>query len=174
MFDRFFGKNKIPAPDVGDSAPDFTLPTPAGDPFTLSAALKNTPVVLAFFKVSCSTCQFTLPFLERLAGRHRQDPILFEGISQDDAQKTAEFREHFGVTFATAIDHPDYAASRLYNFHSVPTILLVAPDGRVRFRLSGFSKSGLLHLSEEIGGLLSRPPEMVFLPGELVPETKPG
>lgn len=174
MFDRLLGKRQGTSPDVGDQAPDFTVPTGAGESFTLSEALRRGPVVLAFFKITCGTCQFTFPFLERMAARYRRDPVEFWGISQDDAAKTAEFRERFSISFSTAIDAPDYAASRLYHFQFVPTILLVAPEGRVRLRISGFSKAGLIRLSEEIGVVLLRKPESVFLPGELVPETKPG
>jgi peroxiredoxin len=174
MLERFVGKKKVEGPGVGQTAPDFTLPTAEGGTFTLSEALKKGPVVVAFFKVSCSTCQFTFPFVERLALRYRHDPVAFWGISQDDVEKTEAFRERFGVTFPMAIDQPEYAASRQYNFQSVPTILLIEPSGRVRQRLTGFSKAGLIRLSEEIGSLIGRSPEMVFLASELVPETKPG
>jgi peroxiredoxin Q/BCP len=34
---------------VGDPAPDFTLPDTEGRPVTLSALLRNGPVILAFF-----------------------------------------------------------------------------------------------------------------------------
>jgi peroxiredoxin len=174
MLERFLGKKRAEEPGVGQQAPDFTLPTPEGGSFTLSEARKSGPVVVAFFKVSCSTCQFTFPFLERLALRYRHDPVSFRGISQDDAEKTQAFCERFGVTFPSAIDAPGYAASHLYHFQYVPTILLIEPNGRVGFRLTGFSKAGLTRLSEEIGRLVGRSPELVFLASDLVPETKPG
>jgi cytochrome c biogenesis protein CcmG/thiol:disulfide interchange protein DsbE len=134
MLERLLGKKKAEEPGVGQMAPDFTLPTPEGGSFTLSEALKSGPVVAAFFKVSCSTCQFTFPFLERMALRYRHDPVAFWGISQDNAEKTQAFCEQFGVTLPTAIDHPEYAASRQYNFQSVPTILLIEPGGSRGFR----------------------------------------
>jgi peroxiredoxin Q/BCP len=34
---------------VGDPAPDFTLPDTEGRPVTLSALLRNGPVILAFY-----------------------------------------------------------------------------------------------------------------------------
>jgi peroxiredoxin len=43
--------------DVGAKAPDFTLPNEDREPVTLSAQLKNGPVVLAFFPAAFSgTC----------------------------------------------------------------------------------------------------------------------
>jgi peroxiredoxin len=174
MLERFLKKKKPAGPDVGDAAPDFSLPSLDGGSFTLSEQLKQGPLVLAFFKITCSTCQFTFPFLERMYRSHQNDPVAFWGVSQDDAEKSQMFRERFGVTFSVALDHESYSASRLYHFSSVPTILLVDREGTVRFRQSGFSKAGLTELSEEIGHLLTRPPETVFLVNERVPELKPG
>ena len=51
---------------IGAKAPAISLPSTNGETVTLAEALKKGPVVAAFFKVSCPTCQFTAPFLERL------------------------------------------------------------------------------------------------------------
>lgn len=173
MFERLLGK-KSPAPDVGDLAPNFTLPALEGGDYTLAEAARLAPQVIAFFKISCSTCQFSFPFLERLHRAYETDPVEFRGISQDNAENSRLFCEKFGVTFPIAIDDPSYLASKSYVFDSVPTILLVDGESTIRFRLTGFSKPGLIRLSEEIARLTSRPPAPVFLPSELVPETKPG
>jgi peroxiredoxin len=173
MFERLL-KKKPTAPDAGDRAPNFTLPALEGGEYTLAQAVERAPQVIAFFKISCSTCQFTFPFLERLHRAYETDPVEFRGVSQDNAENSRLFCEKFGVTFPIAIDAPSYAASKSYVFHSVPTILLVDRERAIRFRLTGFSKSGLIRLSEEIAHLTNRPPAPVFLPSELVPETKPG
>ncbi len=167
-------KRKPAAPDVGQQAPDFTLPAAEGGQFALTEALRRAPQVIAFFKISCSTCQFTFPFLERLHRAYEADSVEFRGISQDNAENSRLFCEKFGITFPIAIDAESYQASKSYVFHSVPTILLIDRDRAIRFRLTGFSKAGLIRLSEEIAHLANRPPAPVFLAGELVPETKPG
>jgi peroxiredoxin len=173
MFERLL-KKKAPAPDVGDPAPNFTLPALEGGEFTLSEALHRAPQVIAFFKISCSTCQFTFPFLDRLHRAYEADPIEFRGISQDNAENSRLFCEKFGIGFPIALDLQPYAASKSYVFHSVPTILLVDRECAIRFLLTGFSKAGLIQLSEEIARLTNRPPAPVFLPSEIVPESKPG
>jgi len=48
---------------TGTKAPEFELKTLDGKKFSLRDELANGPVVLAFFKVSCPTCQYTFPFL---------------------------------------------------------------------------------------------------------------
>ena len=174
MWDHLWKKKKEESPDVGEKAPDFSLPGLEGGEFTLSQALQNGPVVVAFFKVTCGTCQFTFPFLERLHRAYAQDAVAFRGVSQDDAEKSRHFREQFGFTFPIALDAPAYVASKSYLFSYVPTILLVDRERKIRFRQTGFSKAGLIRLSEEIARLASRPPAPAFLPSELVPEAKPG
>lgn len=174
MLEHLLRRKKVPGPNVGDPAPDFTLPALEGGAFTLSEALKKGLQVIAFFKADCGTCQFTFPFLERLHRAYEHDEVEFRGVSQDDVKQSQTFRERFGVTFPVVLDHESYAASKQYHFATVPTILLVDRDARIRFRLSGFSKAGLIQLSEEIGRILSRSPEAVFLPNESVPELKPG
>jgi peroxiredoxin len=56
----------MPALAVGARAPDFELKTLDGKRGWLGEELSRGPVVLAFFKVSCPTCQYAFPFLERL------------------------------------------------------------------------------------------------------------
>lgn len=51
---------------VGAKAPDFELKTLDGKRVSLNEELARGAVVLAFFKVSCPTCQYAFPFLERL------------------------------------------------------------------------------------------------------------
>jgi peroxiredoxin len=51
---------------TGTKAPEFELKGLDGKGFSLNDELALGPVVLAFFKVSCPTCQYALPFFERL------------------------------------------------------------------------------------------------------------
>jgi peroxiredoxin len=51
---------------TGAEAPEFELKTLDGKRVSLGEELSRGAVVLAFFKVSCPTCQYAFPFLERL------------------------------------------------------------------------------------------------------------
>ncbi|HVB34283.1 MAG TPA: TlpA disulfide reductase family protein [Patescibacteria group bacterium] len=174
MLERLFGHKKAAGPGVGDAAPDFSLATLEGGRFTLSELLQTGPAVIAFFKVSCPTCQFTLPFLDRLHLAYQNDPVEIWAISQDNANKSRKFREQFGVSFPIALDGEQFPASKSCGFSNVPTILLIDRAGQILHRFSGFSRADLIRLSEEIAKLIGRPPAPVFLAGELVPEIKPG
>jgi peroxiredoxin len=134
----------------GDSAPDFRLKRHDSGEFSLTESLARGPVLVAFYKVSCPTCQYTFPYLERMAG---QNGILFVGISQDDEQGTQEFREDFGITFPSLLDsrHLGYPVSNKFGITHVPTLYLIDQDGRISWDSQGFSKADLEQLGERAG-----------------------
>jgi peroxiredoxin len=161
--------------DVGQTAPGFSLPSISGKVVSLAEAVARGPVVAAFFKIRCPTCQFTLPFLERLFKAYGSDNVTFLGISQDDAADTREFCQEYGVTFPALLDDEDgYEVSSAYGLTNVPTFYLISPQGKVQVVSVGFAKKAVEQISELLARFLGRPAMPVFLPGEIVPETKPG
>ena len=66
---------------AGAKAPAFALQSADGKKASLADALKKGPVVAAFLKVSCPTCQFTAPFLERLHESYGGEKFTLWGIS---------------------------------------------------------------------------------------------
>src|SRR5262245_20249682 len=86
--------------EAGQRAPDFELQELDGERRTLRSIVESGPVVLAFFKVSCPTCQFAFPFLERLG---RGDLPIW-AVSQNDAEATREFHNEYGITLPTLLD----------------------------------------------------------------------
>jgi peroxiredoxin len=158
----------------GRAAPTFTLKSTDGKSFSLAEALKKGPVVAAFFKVSCPVCQYTFPFLERLHQAHRGDAVSFVGISQDDARDTKAYMKEYGATFAAVTDEDGYPVSNQYGLTNVPTVFLIAADGKVKVSSIGFSKADLEKIAKELGQQFQKPAARVFLPVETVPDYKPG
>ena len=159
---------------AGHAAPAFTLRGTRGETFSLAEALKKGPVVAAFFKVTCPVCQFTFPFLERLFKAHSGDAMSFVGISQNDGAETKEFLGEYGITFPAVTDEDRYPVSNHYGLTTVPTVFLIAPDGRVKVSSVGFCKADLEKIAKELGDYLRKKPACVFLPSEIVPDYKPG
>jgi peroxiredoxin len=159
---------------AGQKAPNLELPSLDGNRLSLADALARGPVVAAFFKSSCPTCQFTLPFLERLYKAYGGERVTFWAISQDNAADTDKFCRQYGLTFPALLDEDGYPVSNDYGLTHVPTYYLIAPDGKVRADSIGFTKRTLEEISEELARFLGRPAAQVFLPGEIVPDSKPG
>jgi len=127
------------------------------------------PVLLAFYKVSCPTCQYVFPFLERIYRGRTDGDIGMYAISQDDAESTREFDREFGITLPTLLDREEdgYPASNAYGLSHVPSMFLIEPDGTIAWSLVGFHKKEL----EALGTKLGVSP---FRDGEQVPEMKSG
>jgi peroxiredoxin len=164
----------VPTVTVGKIAPPFELASMDGKTYSLKDALSQGPVLAAFFKVSCPTCQYTFPFLERLYQQFRAQTVQFLGISQDTARDSQRFAKTHGVTFPILIDEEPYEISQEYGLEYVPTLLLIAPDGHVQISGDGFSKADLLEIQKHLAKHFSVTPPPLFLPGEKIPEYKPG
>ena len=127
---------------MGIKAPDFELKTRDGKRFSLSEELRNGPVVLAFLKVSCPTCQYAFPFLERLYKAYGNRGVKLVGVSQNDAKETVSFAKDFGLTFPLLLDDMRrYPVSNAYGLTNVPTIFWIAQDGEIEVSSVGWVKA---------------------------------
>lgn len=158
----------------GATAPFFALDGLNQEKYSLADALKKGPVLAAFFKISCPVCQFTFPFLERIYESYGDSNVTFWAISQDDASGTRDFMNEFGVKFPSLIDANGYKVSKQYGLTNVPSIFLIQPDGKVQTASIGFVKGDLENISAELAKVSGKPAKPVFLPGEQVPEYRPG
>jgi peroxiredoxin len=160
---------------VGAKAPDFTLKALDGKPFSLNEELGRGPVVLVFFKVSCPTCQYALPFFERLHKAYRNKGISLVGVSQNDAKETAAFMKEFGITFPVLLDDPgSYPASNAYGLTNVPTIFWIAQDGEIEVSSVGWLKAEFEEINRKMAEAGKSAPAAMFRPGEDVRDFRAG
>ena len=152
---------------VGAIAPPFELQTLAGRPFQLDDAVRGGPVVLAFFKISCPTCQFAFPYLERIhAARSAATPRIV-AVSQDEVPETRGFMEKFGLHFEVVIDDHPYPVSSAFGIEYVPGIFTIGGGRSILMSDYGFSKATLNELARGTGVEL-------FSPNDGIPATRPG
>lgn len=159
---------------AGTTAPAISLESEAGQKLSLAEALKKGPVLAAFFKVNCPTCQFALPFVERLHETYAGPNFTVWGVSQNEAAATKEFLHEFGVKFPALIDAAGYPASNQYGLTNVPSLFLIAPDGKIQLTSVGFAKADLEKIASEAARASGKPAKPLFKSGEVVPEFKPG
>jgi len=164
----------MPVLKAGKSAPSFGLNATDGKGYSLQEALKQGPVLAAFFKVTCPTCQYTFPFLERLYQQLRSSGVQIWGISQDGLKDSQRFARDYSVAFPILIDDYPYRVSREYRLEYVPSLFLVAPDGSITIESEGFVKRDLLEIQKSLAQALSASVGALFSPKENVPEYKPG
>ncbi len=160
---------------TGTRAPEFELKTLDGKRFSLSEELARGPVVLAFFKVSCPTCQYAMPFLERLYKAYKNKGVTLVGISQNDAKETAAFGKDFGVTFPMLLDDTHtYPVSNAYGLTNVPTIFWIAEDGEIEVSSVGWVKADFELTNRKMAEIGKITPAAVFRSGEDVRDFRAG
>jgi peroxiredoxin len=173
---RLFGGPKdMAALTAGTKAPEISLAGVDGKAFTLQSALKQGPVLAAFFKVSCPICQYAFPYLERLHKAYGNQKITMVGISQNDRRDTAAFLKEYGVTFPTLLDDPKgYAVSNAYGLTNVPTWFLIGQDGEIEISSVGWVKKDIEALNHKLAEAQQISVLPLFQPGEEVSDYRPG
>jgi len=160
---------------TGKKAPDFELKTLDGKPFSLGDELARGPVVLVFFKVSCPTCQYALPFYERLYKAYGNKNVTLVGISQNDAKDTTAFGKEFGVTFPVLLDDTRiYPVSNAYGLTNVPTVFWVEQDGEIEVSSVGWFKADFEQINRKMAEAGKSVPAAVFKAGEEVRDFRAG
>jgi peroxiredoxin len=159
----------------GTQAPEFELKALDGKRFVLRDELARGPVLLAFFKVSCPTCQYTFPFLERLHRAYGHEAVRIVGVSQNDLKETSAFNQEFGVTFPVLLDDSEtYPVSNAYGLTNVPTIFWIAQDGMIEVSTVGWVKQDFEKIGLKMAQARNTPPLTVFQPGEDVRDFRAG
>ena len=151
--------------EEGQRAPDCRLELAGGGFRTLDELLADGPVLLAFYKVTCPTCQLALPYLARLEG----GPIRVVAVCQDSAERARDFADAFEVELENLFDTAGagYPASNAFGVAYVPSMYLVEPDRLISWACVGFHRSKLEQLAARAG-------RVMFSAGDRAPESKPG
>lgn len=159
----------------GTVAPDFTLPTIDGKQFSLRQALADGPVILAFFKVSCPTCQYAFPFLQRIHEAHGGKRVNVVGISQNGKKDTQSFLKQYGVTFPTLLDDTEaYPVSNAYGLTNVPSIFWVGQEGEIEISSVGWVRKEVEELNRRAAEISGDNVNPLFRPEEQVADFRAG
>ena len=160
---------------AGTKAPEFSLAALDGSKFSLQEALRQGPVLAAFFKISCPVCQYTYPYLERLHKAYGNQKVTIVGISQDNARDTAAFLKEYGVTFPTLLDDSKgYAVSNAYGLTNVPTLFLIGQDGQIEVSSVGWVKNEIEDINRKLADAQQAQVLPVFQAGEDVRDFRAG
>lgn len=158
---------------TGAKAPDIELKGLDGKRLSLREELAHGPVLLSFFKVSCPTCQYALPFLERLHKAYKEVKVI--GVSQNDAKETTAFGKDFGLTFPMLLDDMrSYPASNAYGLTNVPSSFWIAENGEIEVSSVGWVKADFQTINRKMAAWSKAAPVAVFKPGEDVRDFRAG
>jgi peroxiredoxin len=134
-------------PDVDETAPDFTAPLANGDvdSFTLSEALEDGPVVLAFFPGAfTSVCSHEMSAFGDRLDAFTDAGVRVYGISVDSPFAQNAFRDELGINFDLISDDNnelidqydvsmDFEALGVHNV-AKRAVFVVDEDGTITYR----------------------------------------
>ena len=156
--------------DSGDPLP----PLPLIDDEGREVSVVGAETLLAFFHTECATSEMCWPYLERIGDRADGGGFRAIAVSQDPPQETREFLSRVAARVPTLYDPSPWEASRRLGLVSVPTFILVGPDGRIRDSAVGFDRWKLEGFAARAAALAGREESPLFTPGETAPAVRPG
>lgn len=125
-----------------------------------SADLAGKILVLDFWGSWCGPCRMELPHFQAIYEKYREKGVVFYGInwervdrSQRKAVAAAYMRQN-GFDFPNVYDLDDRAPFD-FKVNSFPTVFIVDPTGKIRYRNIGFSEAISEILTLQIESLLA-------------------
>ena len=120
----------------GRSAPNFSLQTLDGDPFSLASA-KGKPVVVNFWSTWCQPCKIEHPVLMGAAEAYSPLGVQFVAVLyQDEASKARAFLSRAGAHWPTLAD-PGGRTAIAYGVAGVPETFFIDKTGTIVRKVSG-------------------------------------
>ncbi len=146
-----------PPPKPANLAPDFTVPTLAGDSKVKLSDLRGRVVLLDFWATWCPPCREELPVLQGLYGQFSRHGLVMLAVNQrEDRQEARDFLSRQGLDIPVVLDE-DGRAAAAYKVTALPTVYLIGKDGAVLQHWTGYNPNGETELRKAIAGALAAP-----------------
>ena len=125
------GLTKVPPPEVGKPAQDFTVTGFDGTRLSLSQ-FRGKPIWLTFGASWCTGCQAEVPDIEAAYTKFHPSGLVVLGINiTEDNAAVKTFAQRVGLTYPMAAD-PESAIADEYAVSAIPAHYFIDTDGIVR------------------------------------------
>jgi thiol-disulfide isomerase/thioredoxin len=130
----------------GQEAPDFTLPRLDAPGDVALASLRGQVVVLDFWASWCGPCIAMMPVLDQVHAKWAARGVAFIGVNSDgggtSVDELREFLAKNHMPYPIALDGGRVGG--LYKVDSLPTLIVVGRDGRIRATYIGYTTQATL------------------------------
>ena len=124
------GASNTSAPQVGFSAPDFTLQTPSGESYTLSE-LRGQAVLVNLWATWCPPCRAEMPAIEKMYREYKDQGFVVLAVDltyQDDPFAIIPFMKEHSLTFPILLEETGDVALA-YQLRSLPSSYFINRSG---------------------------------------------
>ena len=128
----------VGAVQVGQPAPDFTLPTLDGGQRVSLTSLRGKVVVLDFWASWCVPCRRSFPWLNTMHDKYAGEGLVIVGVNLDMERADAErFLAEYPAEFSVVYDSNQELARR-FEVVAMPSSYVIGRDGQIVARHMGF------------------------------------
>jgi peroxiredoxin len=130
-----------PCPDMGKSAPEFTLQTANGENVNLSD-FRGKKVILNFWATWCGPCQFETPFFQAIHNEQIDKGVVVLAIDINESASTVRnFANSQGITYPILLDTEAKIAQKYCIPNVLPITLFINAEGIIKARKVGAFRS---------------------------------
>src|SRR5262245_39539367 len=146
-------------------AKDFTVKTLDGESVSLNTLLgEGKPVLIDFWATWCGPCRMVIPHLNALHQKYGKDGLIVIGMNlenpAEDQQAVKSFVKRFKMDYQVV-----FAQHAIYQFFSgrtvarIPNSLVFGPDGKLIWRLIGYSPQIASAMNSAVAKAMAGAPE---------------
>lgn len=132
---------------IGDPAPDFTLPNLATDKMESLKDYLGKPVIVFFIQSACYSCLQEAKALKTLKEENPGLEVIAVGVDLLGKPMLVSWAAHNNINYPVLLD-PIFSVPEKYGFYYTPASVIIDQQGKIAFIHSGF-RSQDIHLFEE-------------------------
>jgi cytochrome c biogenesis protein CcmG, thiol:disulfide interchange protein DsbE len=163
---RSFAQQPATGPTLDQlKAKNFTVKTLDGESVDLNTLLgEGKPVLIDFWATWCGPCRMVIPHLGELHRKYGKDGLVVIGLNLEDSRAEGQAVRNFVKRYR--MDYQNvFAQHAVYQFFSgmavarIPFTLLFGPDGKLSWRLVGYSPNMSGSLNSAVAKAMAGAPE---------------